>query len=199
MFHGPDAERPRYPNLFCRTPGSLVGHGEALVRPPESEQLDYEGEIAMVIGRRGRRIPRAHALDHVAGLTCVNEGTIRDWLRHGSINVTQGKNFERSGAIGPWITTLDEIGDVTDLPMRTFVNGEPRQSGTTATLFFDFAMLIEYLSTFMELKPGDIISTGSPPGAGVRQDPPRFLVPGDEVVVEVEGVGRLANRVVDEA
>ena len=192
------SERPKWPSLFMRTPGSLVAHGEPILRPPESEQLDYEGEIAIVIGRAGRRIPRAQAAAHVAGLTCMNEGTLRDWLRHGKFNVTQGKNFESSGAIGPWLVTTDAFDGFGDLRVITRVNGEVRQDDTTARLMFPFEFLIEYVSTFMRLEPGDIISTGTPTGAGARFDPPRWLVPGDRVEVEVPGLGTLANFVADE-
>ena len=192
------SERPKWPSLFLRTPASFVAHGEPILRPPESPQLDYEGEIAIVIGRAGRRIPRARAAAHVAGLTCVNEGTIRDWVRHGKFNVTQGKNFEASGAIGPWIATADGFDGFGGLRVRTRVNGELRQDDTTGRLMFPFEVLIEYLSTFMRLEPGDLISTGTPTGAGARFDPPRWLVPGDVVEVEVPGVGTLRNVVEDE-
>jgi 2-keto-4-pentenoate hydratase/2-oxohepta-3-ene-1,7-dioic acid hydratase in catechol pathway len=191
------SDLPRYPSLFFRTPGSLVAQGEPIVRPPESEQLDYEGEIALIIGRAGRRIPEARAMDHVAGLSCVNEGTIRDWLRHGKFNVTPGKNFERSGAFGPWLVTPDEVGDA-PLTVTTRVNGERRQHDTTERLLFSFRNLINYISTFCELLPGDVIATGTPAGAGARLDPPRYLRPGDIVEVEVPRVGLLRNEVVSE-
>ena len=190
--------RPAYPSVFMRTRESLVGHREVIVRPPESEQLDYEGEIAIVIGKEGRRIPEAAAHDYIAGLTIVNEGSVRDWLRHAKFNVTQGKNFERSGAMGPWMVTADEIADFDDLWLTTRVNGEQRQHDTTAHLVFPFRYLIHYLSTFMRLKPGDVISTGTPNGAGARFDPPRYLKPGDVVEVEVPGIGTLENSVIDE-
>jgi 2-keto-4-pentenoate hydratase/2-oxohepta-3-ene-1,7-dioic acid hydratase in catechol pathway len=189
---------PKYPNIFLRTPGSLVGHGAPLLRPPESAQLDYEGEAALIIGTGGRRIPPERALAHIAGLTCMNEGTIRDWTRHGTFNVTQGKNFDRSGAIGPWLVTADEVADFGDLRVMTRVNGETRQNDTTAHLVFSFAALIAYISTWTALVPGDVIATGTPIGAGIRFKPPRFLVPGDVVEVEVSGVGTLANPVADE-
>lgn len=193
-----DSALPKYPSLFLRTPGSLVGHGEAILRPRESEQFDYEGEIVLVIGRGGRRIAREAALGHVAGLTIMNEGSVRDWLRHGKFNVTQGKNFERSGAIGPWLATLDDCGDLTRLRVTTRVNGALRQDDTVASLIFSFADLIAYISTFTELLPGDLISTGTPVGAGARFDPPRWLKPGDRVEVTVSGVGTLSNPVADE-
>jgi len=189
---------PKYPSVFLRTPGSLVGHRAPIVRPPESPQLDYEGEAALVIGTGGRRIPQDRALAHIAGLTCMNEGTIRDWTRHGTFNVTQGKNFDRSGAIGPWLVTADEFAGFDDIRVTTRVNGEVRQNDTTAHLLFSFAALIAYLSIWTELKPGDVIATGTPIGAGVRFKPPRFLVPGDTVEIEVSGVGTLSNPIRDE-
>jgi len=189
---------PKFPSIFMRAPGSLVAHKDNIVRPPESEQLDYEGEIAIVIGEGGRRIPESEAEAHIGGLTCLNEGTIRDWLRHGKFNVTQGKNFERSGGVGPWIVTTDEFDSYDDLRMTTRVNGEVRQDDTTASLLFPFAYLVSYVSTYTALKPGDMISTGTPTGAGARFDPPIWLKPGDVVEVEGQGIGILSNQVVDE-
>ncbi len=196
-----DTSLPDYPSVFLRTPDSLVAHEAAILRPPESERLDYEGEIAIVIGKGGRRIPKESALDHIAGLTCLNEGTIRDWTRHGKFNVTQGKNFDRSGSIGPWLVTADEFAGsgYGDLRVTTRVNGELRQDDTTANLIFDFAYLISYLSIWTGLKPGDVISTGTPIGAGARFDPPKWLVPGDVVEVEVSGIGTLSNPIEQEA
>jgi len=190
---------PDYPSMFFRVPGSFVGHGAPIVRPPESEQLDYEGEIAIVIGEGGRRIPRETAESHIAALTCLNEGTIRDWLRHGKFNVTQGKNFDSTGSIGPWMVTADEFNGYGDMHIEARVNGEVRQTDTTANLMFDFAYLISYVSTIMTLKRGDIISTGTPIGAGARFDPPIWLKPGDVVEVEASGIGVLRNEIVDEA
>lgn len=189
---------PEYPSLFMRSALSFSPHGAAIFRPPESDQFDYEGEIVLVIGRRGRRIPQAAAMDHVAGLTVMNEGSVRDWLRHAKFNVTQGKNFDRSGGLGPWIETDLSGIDVTDMTVTTRVNGEQRQHDTTASMAFPFARIIEYISTFATLLPGDLIATGTPVGAGARFDPPKWLVPGDVVEVEVEGVGLLSNTVEDE-
>ena len=191
------SERPRYPSVFMRTHTSLVGHEEPIVRPRESEQLDYEGEIVVVIGRAGRRIPEQRALEHVFAYSCGNEGSVRDWLRHAKFNVTQGKNFDRSGSIGPWLTTADEIGAA---PMRvsTRVNGELRQQDTSDRMLFSIPHLIAYLSRFCTLEPGDVIFSGTPSGAGARFDPPRYLKPGDRVEVEVSGIGTLANEVIDE-
>jgi 2-keto-4-pentenoate hydratase/2-oxohepta-3-ene-1,7-dioic acid hydratase in catechol pathway len=189
---------PDKPSLFMRTPLSLAPHGAAIWRPRESEQLDYEGEIVLVIGRAGRRVPAARAHEVIAGLTAINEGSVRDWLRHGKFNVTQGKNFDRSGGLGPWIET-DLAGlDLTDMTVETRVNGELRQRDTTASMAFPFARIVEYVSTFATLMPGDLIATGTPTGAGARFDPPRWLVAGDVVEVEVEGVGTLRNTVEDE-
>ncbi len=195
-----DTSLPDYPSVFLRTPDSFVAHDAPILRPPESERLDYEGEIAIVIGKGGRRIPKESALDHIAGLTCLNEGTIRDWTRHGKFNVTQGKNFDRSGSIGPWMVTADEFGasGYAGLQVTTRVNGEVRQDDTTANLIFDFPYMISYLSIWTALKPGDVISTGTPIGAGARFDPPKWLVPGDVVEVEVSGIGTLSNPIADE-
>ena len=192
------SDSPKWPSLFARFPGSLVGHRRNLMRPPESPQLDYEGEIAIVIGKAGRRIAEKDAESHIAGLTCLNEGTIRDWTKHGKFNVTQGKNFDASGAIGPWMVTADEFQGYDDLRVSTRVNGELRQDDTTANLMFPFRYLVSYISIWTALKPGDIISTGTPVGAGVRFDPPRFLRPGDTVEVAVSGIGTLSNTVADE-
>ncbi|BCH24483.1 fumarylacetoacetate (FAA) hydrolase [Mesorhizobium sp. L-8-10] len=193
------SEAPKYPSLFMRTPLSFVPHGEAMVIPRESEQLDYEGEIVLVIGKPGRRIARAEAIAHVAGLTIMNEGSVRDWIRHGKFNVTQGKNFDRSGGLGPWIETDLSGIDVCDMRIETRVNGELRQSDTTASMAFSFARIVEYVSTFTTLMPGDLIATGTPTGAGARFDPPKWLRQGDVVEVEVEGVGTLRNTVAAEA
>jgi len=192
------AEAPQYPSVFMRTPGSLVGHLEPIWNPPESKQLDYEGEIVLVIGKGGRRISAADALQHVAGLTLMNEGSVRDWLRHSKFNVTPGKNFERSGSLGPWLVTTDEVAPGGGLHVMTRINGELRQDDTTANLIFPFARLIEYLSSFMRLTPGDLIATGTPTGAGARFDPPKYLRNGDTIEVQVAEIGTLRNVVVDE-
>jgi 5-carboxymethyl-2-hydroxymuconate isomerase len=188
-------EPPKYPSVFMRTRESLVGHGQPILDPPESDQLDYEGEIVIVISKSGRRIPQEHAHQHVAGLTIMNEGSVRDWLRHAKFNVTQGKNFEGSGSSGPWLVTPDELDPMSELRVTTRVNGEVRQNDTTASLMFPFRYLISYLSKFYRLKPGDIIATGTPNGAGARFDPPKYLRAGDVVEVEVPGIGTLSNRV----
>jgi 2-keto-4-pentenoate hydratase/2-oxohepta-3-ene-1,7-dioic acid hydratase in catechol pathway len=191
-------DSPDKPSVFVRFPSSLTGHEQPLVRPPESPELDYEGEIVAIIGTGGRRIKRQDARQHIAGLALGNEGTIRDWVRHAKFNVTQGKNWDSSGAIGPWMVTLDEIGDFENLHLTTHVNGELRQDDTPATMAYPIEYQIEYLSTFCTLEPGDIIFTGTPTGAGARFDPPKFLVPGDTIEVSVPELGTLRNGVRDE-
>lgn len=192
------SEAPKYPSLFVRFPSSFVGHGSPVLRPPESEQFDYEGEIVIVIGKAGRRIPEAEAHAHIFGFTLMNEGSVRDWIRHGKFNVTQGKNFEASGAIGPWIVPMGPATPPDDLTVITRINGEERQRGNTGTLAFSFARIIAYVSTFTTLEPGDLIATGTPPGAGGRFDPPKWLKPGDVVNVECPTIGILRNIVADE-
>jgi 2-keto-4-pentenoate hydratase/2-oxohepta-3-ene-1,7-dioic acid hydratase in catechol pathway len=193
------SSQPAYPSVFMRARESLVGHLQPILRPPESNQLDYEGEIALVVGREGRRIPEAEADKYIAGITLMNEGSVRDWLRHAKFNVTQGKNFEQSGALGPWLVTSGELDPMSELRLRTSVNGELRQDDTTGNLMFPFRYLLSYLSTFFRLKPGDVIATGTPGGAGARLDPPRYLAAGDTVEVSVEAVGTLRNPVADDA
>lgn len=192
------SQAPGNPSIFVRGPLSFVPHNRPLVVPLESEQLDYEGEIVLVIGKPGRRIPRETAMSHVCGLTIMNEGTIRDWVRHAKFNVTQGKNFDRTGGLGPWIETDLSGLNVTDMQIETRVNGEVRQNDTTASMAFPFDKIINYVSTFTTLQPGDIIATGTPTGAGARMDPPQWLKEGDVVEVTVEGVGTLTNPVIAE-
>jgi 2-keto-4-pentenoate hydratase/2-oxohepta-3-ene-1,7-dioic acid hydratase in catechol pathway len=193
-----NSEQPKYPSMFFRVPGSFVGHDQPIIRPRESEQLDYEGEIVLVIGRHGRRVPKENALDYIVGYSLCNEGTVRDWVRHAKFNVTQGKNFDRTGSIGPWMVTADEIDPAVPMRLTTRVNGEVRQDDTTANLIFNFADLIAYITTFMSIKPGDLIVSGTPVGAGARFDPPRWLRPGDVVEVSVPEIGVLRNEVADE-
>ena len=189
---------PEWPSMFMRGFESFTGSDRNLWRPPESSQLDYEGEVVMIIGKEGHRIPQERAMEYVAGYTLMNEGTIRDWVRHAKFNVTQGKNFPCSGSIGPWMVTADAVADNDNLALETKVNGEVRQSDTTANLMFPFDYLISYLSIFYTLRPGDIISTGTPNGAGARFDPPRYLAPGDVVEVSCPAIGTLSNGVEDD-
>ena len=189
---------PANMSLFPRFPRSFTGHEQPLIRPRESDKFDYEGEIAIVIGRGGRRIPRSSALEHIAALTLCNDGTLRDWVRHAKFNVTQGKNFDRSGALGPWLVPFHHRRQIVDVRLRTRVNGESRQDDRTGRMLFPVAHQIEYISTFTTLVAGDIIVTGTPAGAGARFDPPVYLQPGDMVEVEAEGIGVLRNVVADE-
>ena len=194
---GQDA--PANMSLFVRFPRSFVGHGMPLTRPKASDKLDYEGEIAVVIGKGGRHIPDDEALDHIAALTLCNEGTLRDWVRHAKFNVTQGKNFDGSGAMGPWLVPFTDPAQILDVALTTRVNGEIRQQDRTGRMIFPVSRQIAYISTFTTLVPGDVIVTGTPTGAGARLDPPVFLKPGDEIEVEAEGIGTLLkNGVVDE-
>jgi 2-keto-4-pentenoate hydratase/2-oxohepta-3-ene-1,7-dioic acid hydratase in catechol pathway len=190
------AEPPKYPSMFYRAPNSVVGSGGKLIRPKVSEQLDYEGEIAMVVGRECRHVAKHDALSVIAGLTLCNEGTIRDWIRHGKFNVTQGKNFDASGSIGPWIDT--EVDPSQPLQLTVRKNGEVTQDDTTANMIFSFADLIVYVTTFMTLKPGDIISTGTPVKKDAKADPPIWLKPGDIIEIECPAIGVLRNSVADE-
>jgi len=191
-------EVPDHPVVFVRFPASLVGHNEPILRPRASEQFDFEGELAIVIGRRARHVRRDDALDYVAGYCCFMDGSIRDWQRH-TPQFTPGKNFHHSGAMGPGIVTADEIPDPSVLQLTTFVNGEVMQRGRVADLVFDISALIEYCSTFSELLPGDIIATGTPGGVGAARTPPVWLQHGDTVEVEIPGVGRLRSPVLDES
>jgi 2-keto-4-pentenoate hydratase/2-oxohepta-3-ene-1,7-dioic acid hydratase in catechol pathway len=193
---GQDA--PKFPSMFMRTPRSFVGHNTPLVRPRASAQLDYEGEVVLVIGKAGRHIAESAALDHIAAVTLCNEGTIRDWVRHAKFNVTQGKNFDATGSLGPWLVPYTDEAQIADIRLTTRVNGETRQDDRTGRLIFGFRYLIQYISTFTTLVPGDVIVTGTPTGAGARFDPPRYLKPGDVVEVEAENIGTLRNGVIDE-
>jgi 2-keto-4-pentenoate hydratase/2-oxohepta-3-ene-1,7-dioic acid hydratase in catechol pathway len=192
------SDAPKYPSMFMRTPRSFVGHNAALVRPRASTQLDYEGEVTIVIGKAGRHIKQSDALSHIAALTLCNEGTIRDWVRHAKFNVTQGKNFDSTGSLGPWIVPYTQGSQLADIRLTTRVNGETRQDDRTSRLIFTIPYLLNYISSFTTLVPGDVIVTGTPTGAGARFDPPRYLKPGDVVEVEADGIGVLRNTVADE-
>jgi len=185
-------------SLFVRFPRSFTGHDRPLIRPRVSDKLDYEGEIAIVIGKGGRHISQDKAYDHIAAMTLCNEGTLRDWVRHAKFNVTQGKNFDQSGAMGPWLVPFTDAGQLDDVRLTTRVNDELRQEDRTGRMLFPIRRQIEYISTFTTLAPGDIIVTGTPTGAGARLDPPVYLQPGDVVEIEAEGIGKLVNSVQDE-
>ncbi len=197
--HRVETGRPKttYPAVFVRFAESQVAHQQAAWIPSVSTEVDYEGEMAVVIGRSGRRIPRDQALAHVAGYSCYNDISIRDWQRHTS-QFTPGKNFLRTGAFGPWIVTADEIADPQSLDLTTRLNGQVMQSANTAQMIFTVAEIIEYLSAFTLLVPGDVIVSGTPGGVGAKRDPQVFMKAGDLIEVEIGAVGTLRNRLVPE-
>lgn len=185
-----------HPTIFVRFAGAQMGHEQPMVRPWESAALDYEGEIALIIGRPVRRAAIEDALSHVAGFSIYNDGSVRDYQRHTS-QFTAGKNFAGTGGFGPWMMTLDEIGDLNRMEITTRLNGEVMQNATADLLVFGFAELIAYCSTFIELAPGDVIVTGTPGGVGVARNPPVFMQAGDRIEVAVSPIGVLAHDVVD--
>jgi 2-keto-4-pentenoate hydratase/2-oxohepta-3-ene-1,7-dioic acid hydratase in catechol pathway len=186
-----------HPMLFLRSPRSLVRAGEPLVRPRLSERLDFEGELALVIGKPGRHISRDQAIEHVAGWTAFMDGSVRDWQRHNS-QFTPGKNFDRSGSIGPELVPAERFGNWRGKRLLTRVNGSIVQEMETALMLFDVEALIAYVSAFTELQPGDVIATGTCAGVGEKRTPPLWLRPGDIVEVEVTGLPPLINPIVDE-
>ena len=186
-----------HPTIFARFANSQIGHGVDIVRPKVSTHLDYEGELALVIGRPGRHIAKAEAWTHVAGYALYNEGSVRDFQRH-THQFTPGKNFPGTGAFGPWMMTPDELGDLPELRLRTRVNGQVVQDAKLGQMIFDIPTQIAYCSTFTRLEPGDVIVTGTPGGVGAKREPPLWLKPGDVVEVEVERLGILRNGVRDE-
>lgn len=188
-------EMPTKPSVFSRFTDTLLGHEEPMVRPSVSEQFDYEGELAIIIGRTGRHIPAEHALDYVAGYTCFNDGSVRDFQK---ISVTAGKNFPSSAPLGPWMVTADEVPDPSKLTLTTRLNGQQVQHSTTDLLIYSVPAIISYVSDFTTLEPGDVIATGTPEGVGHKRTPPLWLKPGDLVEVEISGIGTLRNRVEDE-
>ena len=187
-------EVPEYPSIFSRYPRTFVPHGGQMEMPAGSSDFDYEGEMTVVIGRPARNVSEAEALDYVAGYTIANDGSVRDWQKRGP-QVAPGKNWERSGMLGPWITTADEAGDPANMTLTTRINGEIRQQGSTADLVFSAAHLVSYISSFITLLPGDMITTGSPSGVAVGFDPPQWLVPGERVEIEIETIGKLSAEV----
>lgn len=187
-----------HPTLFSRFPTSFVGHLQPLIRPSVSRTLDWEGEIAVVMGVGGRHIDRERAFDHVAGYTVMGENSVREWQLH-SQQATAGKNFDSSGSWGPWVVTRDEVPDPTVLEIVTELNGDQVQRGRLADLVFGIDDIIAYVSSFVALAPGDVIATGTPPGIGHRRTPPRYLAPGDQLVVRIPGLIELSNDVLDAA
>ncbi|MFC7476831.1 fumarylacetoacetate hydrolase family protein [Dankookia sp. GCM10030260] len=188
-------EVPEHPRIFARLADTIIAHGAPLWRPVNSTHFDYEGELAVVIGKPGRRIPAARALDHVAAYTIFNDGSLRDYQKH---SVTAGKNFPHTGPLGPWLVTADAIPDPAALTLETRVNGEGRQHTSTADMILSVPQLIEYVSAFTPLAPGDVIATGTPDGVAHARKPPPWLVPGDVVEIEISGIGILRNPVVAE-
>jgi len=188
---------PPHPMIFTRFANSQVGGGQPMIRPLESERFDYEGEMAVIIGKGGRRISKEDALSHIAGYACYNDGSIRDWQRHTS-QFTPGKNFAGTGAFGPWMVTTDEIPDISVQTIATRLNGVEVQSAPISDLVFNVQTLIAYCSAFSELVPGDVIVTGTTGGVGAYRNPPLWMKGGDVVEVEVSGIGILRNPIVDE-
>lgn len=186
-----------HPMVFTRFASVQVGHGEPIVQPRVSRELDFEGELAVIIGRRGRHVAEADALGYVAGYSCFDDATARDWQRHTS-QFTPGKNFMATGGFGPWMVTPDELGDPTRLTLVTRVNGAELQRTTTDLMLCPIPRLIAYVSTFVELVPGDVLATGTPGGVGAKRNPPVFLQAGDVVEVEISRIGTLRNPVVAE-
>ena len=187
---------PKQPSMFIRRANTLVGHAGAMVRPNVSTHFDFEGELAVVIGRGGRHIAAEQALDHVAGYTCFVDGSVRDYQK---FSVTAGKNFPATGPLGPWIVTRDEIPDPTRLTLTTRLNGVEMQHSATDLLIYSIPQIVAFCSDFTDLAPGDVIATGTPEGVGHRRTPPLWMKPGDVLEVEITGIGVLRNRIVDEA
>jgi 2-keto-4-pentenoate hydratase/2-oxohepta-3-ene-1,7-dioic acid hydratase in catechol pathway len=188
-------ELPKQPSMFIRLTSTLVGHEGELVRPSVSQQFDFEGELALVIGRGGRHIPVARALDHVAGYTCFVDGSVRDYQK---FSVTSGKNFPATGPLGPWLVTTDEIPDPAKLTLATRLNGREVQRSGTDLLIYSVAQIVAFCSDFTPLAPGDVIATGTPEGVGHSRHPPLWMQPGDVLEVDISGIGVLRSRVVDE-
>ncbi|TKR53298.1 fumarylacetoacetate hydrolase family protein [Allopusillimonas ginsengisoli] len=196
ILHAKEAnmEVPAHPSIFVRFGSSVVGHDNPVSHPGISEQFDFEAELAVVIGRRAYRVSEEDAMGYVAGYSCLAENSIRDWQRH-SNQATPGKNFMGSGAFGPWLVTPDEAGPVESMIVTGRLNGDEMQSDSAANMIFSVSQIISYLSTFTELLPGDVISTGTPSGVGFSRKPPLYLRPGDVFEVDISGVGLLRNPV----
>lgn len=186
------------PLIFTRFPSSIVGHNEVLIKPPESEQFDFEGELAVIIGSSGRRIAPENALSHIAGYSCFMDGSIRDYQIH-TTQYIPGKNFEQSGSFGPWMLSADEIPNPNSgLSLQTRLNGELVQETTTDLMIFDIPTVIAYLSIFTTLEPGDVIASGTPGGVGYKRKPQLFMKPGDKIEVKIENVATLTNSIIAE-
>jgi 2-keto-4-pentenoate hydratase/2-oxohepta-3-ene-1,7-dioic acid hydratase in catechol pathway len=184
------------PAIFLRLPESQVGHLQPIVRPRESTHMDFEAEIAVIVGKAGRRITQKDAWSHIAGYSCYNDGSVRDWQRH-TVQWTAGKNFARTGGFGPWMVTADEIPPGTRMTLSCRLNGERMQHATTEQMIFKIPKIIEYVSTWTTLQPGDVLVTGTPGGVGARRTPPIWMKPGDKVEIEIDKVGILENSIAD--
>jgi 2-keto-4-pentenoate hydratase/2-oxohepta-3-ene-1,7-dioic acid hydratase in catechol pathway len=187
-----------HPTIFARFPNTQTGHLSNIVRPRVSTNLDFEGELALIVGKPGRYIPREQAFDHIAGYACYNDGSVRDWQHH-THQFTPGKNFPGTGSFGPWMVTADEFKNIGPRRIMTRLNGETVQQATLGEMIFDIPTLVEYCSSFNPLAPGDVIVTGTPGGVGVKRTPPLWMKPGDTVEVEIDGIGVLRNGIADEA
>src|SRR5215207_6800798 len=188
-------EIPKQPSMFLRLTNTLVGHEGEMIRPTVSQNFDFEGELAVVIGRGGRHIPIDRALDHVAGYTCFVDGSVRDYQK---FSVTSGKNWPGTGPLGPWIVTTDEIPDPGKLTLMTRLNGQQVQHSGTDKLIYSCQQIVSFCSNFTTLHPGDVIATGTPEGVGHSRKPPLWMKPGDTLEVEITGIGVLRTRIVDE-
>jgi len=190
-------DMPTYPMIFTRFADSQTAHLQSILRPKASHKLDFEGELAIVIGKKARHVKAENALDYVAGYACYNDGSVRDWQKH-TIQFVPGKNFPQTGGFGPWLVTADEIPDPQALELTTRLNGEIMQHTNTSDMIFDVRKLIEYCTTFTELAPGDVIVSGTTGGVGAFREPPVWMKPGDVVEVEISGLGILRNTITDE-
>jgi 2-keto-4-pentenoate hydratase/2-oxohepta-3-ene-1,7-dioic acid hydratase in catechol pathway len=190
-------DMPTYPMIFTRFADSQTAHLQSILRPKASHKLDFEGELAIVIGKKARHVKAENALDYVAGYACYNDGSVRDWQKH-TIQFVPGKNFPQTGGFGPWLVTADEIPDPQTLELTTRLNGEIMQHTNTSDMIFDVRKLIEYCTTFTELAPGDVIVSGTTGGVGAFREPPVWMKPGDVVEVEISGLGILRNTITDE-
>ncbi len=186
-----------HPAIFTRFSDTQVGHGAAILKPRVSNSLDYEGELALVIGQRARHLKESEALKYVAGYAIYNDVSVRDWQRH-TIQFTPGKNFPGTGGFGPWMVTPDELGPISDLRIETKLNGAIMQEAVLGDMIFSVPEILAYCSTFTELNPGDVIATGTPGGVGMKRNPQIFMKPGDEIVVQIEGIGALRNQISEE-
>jgi len=197
--HRIETARPpsKHPTVFTRFADTQVGHLRNIIKPRHSDKVDYEAELALIIGKAGRDIPEANARDYIAGYACYNDVSVRDWQRH-THQFTPGKNFPGTGPFGPWMVTPDEVGPLSDLRILARLNGQVVQSAKLGDMIFDIPTVIEYCSGFTQLNPGDVIATGTPGGVGAKRTPPLWMKPGDTIEIEIDRVGLLRNPVIAE-